>query len=407
MGGNISKEIQKALKGVPSSKHKFFNSFYQKIREHKEAENFVFSPISIFIALAIVAEGLEHSARTQLIDEMGFNPENIIFKDGVKALLGTLNSSSKTYGDEKPFVLKMANAIYISENFQLTEEFKGMVESKYKSELTNVNFKEESTVDLINNWVQETTQGAIERLVDNFPPTTVMILLNALYFEGQWLSQFKIDMTKNQPFLKASGQKQELPFMNQIAEDCPYFESNTHHYVTLKYANTDAYMLLEIPKKNLSLKNILLHEMKLEFVTKSRKLSSSNYDVQLSIPKFKIENTLKLMDIFKVLGVDMLFKEGGFGSKMFKSQGEQVYVSSITQKATIDIDENGTKAAAVTSVIMGVLSIKEPNQKVTVVADKPFRYYVMKPNLKFKYPPDMDSPLPDGDIVLFMGEFNG
>lgn len=350
-------------------------------------QNYMFSPLSIKMALALAANGANGDTKAEILSAMGIDDLDT-FNTQAKALIDT-------YSQSDVVKLEIANSIWMnvsnSGGMQFSDTYKKSIADFYRGEVFDVT--NETAVDEINNWVNEKTHGKITSLVDNSDFWT--FLANAVYFKGKWQSPFSENATKKATFTDRNGTKSQIDFMNktgyynyfendgmQIIE-LPYSNREEHFSESGEYQGTDVYedlsvsMFLLLPKEG--------RITDAEQILKTTPLQSVYVD--LSIPKFKTEYSVSLMDIFAELGMKTALDKDTADFTAMYEEGN-MWISDGIHKTYINVDEQGTEAAAATGIAGGATSV--PPQPILFQADHPFTYIIRDNN--------------SGEI-LFMGEY--
>lgn len=352
-------------------------------------KNYVFSPLSVKMALALAANGAEGVTKTEILNAVG-----ITDIDEFNALSKEL---TERYGQTDILKLSIANSLWINKDKtdqSFSSAFKKTAADYYNADANTVTDK--NAVAEINSWVSKKTEGRIPQIVQNSDDFWAMIV-NAIYFKGAWQNEFNKGATAPDTFTGADGAKTEIDFMNRTA--------------WMSFAETNDLKIVELPYKNRSDKfsddgEYLKSEI-YENIDVSMYLISSDSDInvaaeleaaindggfkstyiKLSVPKFKIEYSEKLNTMLENIGIETAFDTNGanFG-KMFDTG--TMFFEKVIHKTFISVDEKGTEAAAVTAIGMEGSSL--PPEPVVLKLDKPF-YFAIYDNLS-------------GEI-LFMGRY--
>ncbi|MDP4119003.1 MAG: serpin family protein [Bacillota bacterium] len=352
-------------------------------------ENYMFSPLSIKMALGLLACGAEGETLQEIlcaVDEKSAD---------------TLNENSKAqidkYTAEGILKLSVANSVWLNESrsfgAKFSDEYINAVKTYYSAESNTVN--NDDAVNKINSWVNDKTNGKIPSIIsDN---EFAACLINAIYFKGAWLYQFDKDKTSEDTFTNLNGEEKKIPFMDET-EHMKYYEDGGVQIISMPYSKrndaTDENGKLinsENSKLNIAMCIVLPKDGKQTDVAaliKNAKMSSEKVHVRL--PKFKTEYSTSLKDIFKTLGINKAFSENAQFDKMKTGGSENFFVSDAIHKTYINVDENGTEAAAVTAIMVGATSIQVPDIIREFNANKPFYYAIVDT---------------DNNEILFMGRY--
>ncbi|EAR87685.1 proteinase inhibitor I4 serpin (macronuclear) [Tetrahymena thermophila SB210] len=343
--------------------------------------NLIFSPASIYLALAMAGLGSNSQTLQEFKDVLGFeNPQQFAKEvSNATQLLLTKSEGIQT---------RIANKIY-SGLPNLKAEYQTMMKESFNSPVEQVNFKTEyEQVRLtINKWVEEVTNDKIKDLLQSgtLTPSTVMVLVNAIYFKGNWDEQFPKHNTYKSEFNVSANSTVQVDYMS-IEKKYPYFENDSCQYVQIPYKGKEYMMEVILPKESVALSQVegdfsqqVLHDLR---------QNAHETKINLGLPKFKIEdpsaNSLKF--ILSKLGLKKCFQGDADFSGMDESK--EIFIDDVVHKAMIEVNEEGAEAAAATAILMRCLMMEfNPEVRCT----RPFLYTI--------------SHKPTGSI-LFMGRVN-
>ena len=230
-----------------------------------------------------------------------------------------------------------------------------------------LDFSNPGAKDVINAWVDEKTNGKIPVIVDNISPEIVMFLINAVYFKGSWTEQFDPSRTYDGAFFLPDGSRKTVKMMFRDSGINYYFDKD-FQAVDLHYGGKAFSMTILLPRKNLHVDDLisLIDTEKLdEFLS-----SFTDSNIQLSMPKFKLEYDLTMNDVLKALGMEVAFDPLNADFTKINRLGE-LYIDKVKHKTFVDVNEGGTEAAGVTSVGVGVTSV--PPQ---MTVNRPFVFLI-------------------------------
>ena len=268
--------------------------------------------------------------------------------------------------------LAIANSIWYRNTFTVEQPFIDLNRKYFSAEVTAVDFTSPEAVTAINNWVSANTNNLIPRIVENIPEQMVMYLINAVYFKGSWRYRFDESKTEPMPFWPAGASMVEVPTMVQ-QEDLRYLDGDGFQAVELPYNQGNFTMTVLLPDPGSS-PGALIRRLSQE----NWENWSSNFiqtEVHLSLPKFKYEYEEKAMiEAMAKMGMGIAFDEQRADFTRINRNGD-LYISEIKHKTYIETNEEGTEAAAVTSVGVGVTSVG-PTGPVYFVVDRPFVYFI-------------------------------
>lgn len=298
--------------------------------------NLFISPTSLLMALAMVYNGADGKTKEEMAKILGQQTDQVN-----KANASLINRLLQTSDNVE---LAIANSIWLNENYQFQDDFKINVQDYFNAEINEINVTDNESVTKINNWVKKETNGKINEIVqDPLDPDLVSILLNAIYFKGDWKYEFDKNQTSEDTFY---GQTKSASFM-KLEEELSYLENNLFQAVSLPYGDGTLSMKVFLPKKNVSLK-----EVEDELTQENWQKWSSQFTKKegtLLLPKFKLEYEIELNDALKMLGMPTAFEKDADFSNMIQ-ESVPLWISKVKQKTYIDVNEKGTEAAAATSI---------------------------------------------------------
>lgn len=325
-------------------------------------KNIMFSPTSLNFALGMIAEGAKGETKEILDDYLGTNDFAAYAKeylDKIKAY----NTEDESYGYQSK--VEIADAVWVDNGLTLQEKFKNMVSDSFGAEVEAVDFSAaEKTCDVINSWCDKNTEGLIPKIItpDLINDNTGLCLTNSLYFESGWSGEpWNVSDTE-----ESFGKKEKTKYMTCIGDR--YYENDKATAFGRDYANGLSFIGI-LPNDE---GDFNLEDLDIGGLLKS----NPEYDeVDCKMPKLNFETNTVLNDMLSSLGLDNLFS----GNADFSGIADQnVNVDTILQKTKLELDENGTKAAAVTAVTMECMSAtveKEPIIK-TVELTRPFAFLI-------------------------------
>ena len=262
----------------------------------------------------------------------------------------------------------IANTIFVNEGlgYRLQEGFIDKANGYYNAQPQNRDFADGETMDVINQWASDHTEGMIPEVLneDTFKPRAVSYLLNALYFKGMWSSPFKKEMTTNESF----GGGKEVPMMHKMGQDFQYAENDLYQAIRLPYGNGAYEMTVFLPREDKTVGDVL------------DALNGSNWqfdgcptEVDLKLPRFETGTNQNLVKTMSDLGMPTAFGEYADFPHFCNAP---VYISNMFQVAKIKLDEEGTEAAAVTVIQMDETGISSPPEPKPFHANRPFLYII-------------------------------
>lgn len=322
-------------------------------------DNLFVSPLSLHMALGMLLNGAEKETAQEI--------QNGLKMDAVA--LSDLNAAYKTLINDLPVAdskvsLGLANSVWYKNDFSVEADFQSVLKNSFESEITGLPF-DDAAKSRINKWASDKTNGKIEKVIDQISPNHVMFLLNALYFKGDWQSRFDANKTQDAPFQLAGGQSKNVKMM-YVSSDFKTGAGSNYDAVQLPYANGQFNMTLLIPRGQNTVSQVLDGVTGEGWTELNSKMAVRG--VTVGLPKFTLKYTAQLKETLNNLGIRKVFSEGADLGKINKANN--LFVDFVKQDAYLGIDEQGTEAAAVTTIGVGVTSARpEPPR---FICDRPF-----------------------------------
>jgi serpin B len=369
-------------KNLAAADNAFALDLFAQLR--KQDGNLFFSPYSIATALDMTWTGAAGQTATEMSSVLHLD---LAAKDAGKpddaAKAAVLSASDKLRkdlvqsGKDGQFQLSIANALWGQKGYPFKPEFLKSIKDHFDGGLEQVDFKQpEPARQTINNWVAEQTKDKIKDLIPTgiLTPATRLVLTNAIYFKAAWAEQFKKDNTKPGQFHLTADQQIDAPMMNM-----------THRFT---YAEADGMKLLSMPYQGNRTSMVILLPDKVDGLADLEKsLTAEKMDgwikslkgrmVHLALPKFKMTTQFQLADQLKALGMTQAFdpNKADF-TGMVDPSVEPLFIGNVIHKAFVDVNEEGTEAAAATAVVMMATGVPRPETPVDFIADHPFLFLI-------------------------------
>jgi len=366
---NSPRELSLAEKSLIESDNKFgLKLFKEIIREEKDSNVFI-SPLSVSMALGMTyngANGSTQEAMQKTLELSGLTIEEV--NESYNSLIELLT------GLDPKVQFQIANSIWYRENIPVKEEFVNLCEKYFDALVKGLDFSEPNAARMINTWVDENTNGKIKQIVDDpINPLIVMFLINAIYFKGTWTYEFDKDQTTDDWFTLPDGTRKPCKMMEQKNE-FRYFESDAFQAVDLPYGDGDFSMTIFLPTYGTDVDS-LIAEFDQENLNSWLSSFSSDSGV-LYFPKFKLEYELKLNDVLKALGMEIAFAPGqaDFTKMMHGVRVGELWIDRVKHKTFVEVNEEGTEAAAVTSV--GIMTTSIDPSRFWMRVDRPFVFMI-------------------------------
>ena len=373
-------------KPVADASAAFGCDLYGELAKADAGKNLFFSPLSIEAALAMTAAGAKGNTFDEMQKTLHLPKDEAATDAGFKHIFAKVNDA-ETPADKRGYTLSLANAIFAQKGFPWEKPFTDRVSSAYGAGILDADFQADPEKERlrINGWVEKETRDTIKDLIAKgiLTKLTRMVLVNAVYFKGDWESAFKKDATKDQPFFLADGGRADAPLMYQRGA-FPLYQDDTLQALELPYKAGQMAMVAVLPRKKDGLADLekALTPANLAKWTESFRQQAGaavghrGGQVDVYLPKFKVETSYKLNEPLKNLGMVEAFGNGDF-SRMSKSG--RLSISQVIHKAFVDVNEEGTEAAAATAVMVADATAVRPNPPPIPVfrADHPFAFLLV------------------------------
>jgi serine protease inhibitor len=360
----VSRELTPAERTLVQSDNKFGLKLFKEIIKEEKDKNVFISPLSVSMALGMTyngANGETQEAMQKTLELDGLTIQEV--NESYKSLIDLLK------GLDPKVRFQIANSIWYRQEYSFEKEFIDLNKKYFNAEVKEMNFSDPDAANIINAWVDKNTNGKIQKIVDPpIDPLTVMFLINAIYFKGFWTYQFDKKLTKDDWFTLPDSSTKPCKMMNQKGE-FKYLQNDNFQAIDLPYGDGDFSMTIFLPNPTVDIDSLIG-----EFNQENWDLwinSFSKHEVILELPKFTLEYELKLNDVLKALGMGIAFDpdQADF-TKMYKGP-ENLFISKVKHKTFVQVDEEGTEAAAVTSV-----EISETSLGLWMRVDRPFVFVI-------------------------------
>lgn len=344
---------------------RFSFDFYREMARRQEAD-FCISPLSVSLCLGMVLNGADGNTYTELQKALGYedftNEEINAYAQMMQTELPKLDGRT---------VFTNANSLWIKNDFKVLESFVKTNKTYYNAEVYNEPFNGE-TKDKVNRWCSEKTNGLIPEMLEELSPGSVSLLINAMYFKGVWTSEFKKEDTKDEPFYLSNGSEIKVPTMRQENTVGCYMDDKVSA-VELPYGNGAFSLVAFMPKdRGEGALNRLIEGLDdAEWNRWIDRMEDRN--LKLYLPRFKFQSpVMDLIEIMQAMGVSDAFdRMRADFSRMCEAS---VFIGGLKQKTFIEVDESGTKAAAVTVADMIFCSSSSTASSSELRFDHPFGY---------------------------------
>lgn len=354
--------LSKAAQATVATANQFSFNLFQETHRQEGAKNVFLSPFSASMALAMAYNGAAGETEKAMATTLGFAD---LTRDDMNESYELLyNILTKL---DARVTLKIANAIWYHHTFEVLTEFIQLNQTYFKAQVSSADFRDPATVDLINDWCRDHTNGHIPKILDVLQPNDVMALLNALYFKGTWTYEFDKTQTRDDLFYQNSGGQVPCKMMT-VEGSFHYFQTDEVAAVDLPYGKGLFSMTLLVPAPTLTVDELIAGLTADRWHEWQKKFQLSNGTVQM--PRLKLEYEISLNEILSNLGMRVAFNPGQANFSAI-NKTMPLYISLVKQKTFLQVDEQGTEAAAVTVVTVGYTSVG-PSAGFVLRADRPY-----------------------------------
>ena len=358
-------------KSVINSSNDFSFEIFKKVNEIKPNENIFISPFSISTALSMTLNGASGETANGI--------KQVLFQsDLTTAQINVAYEGLMEYLPQidKKVNLKVANSNWYRDELTIKPLFKETLLQYYQAEVLPVNFQNEATLALINQWISNETNGLINNMLDQIPADAVMYLINAIYFKADWKYSFEANKTAKTQFNTGDGIA-TVDMMFTKGANVLFNSTNDFLFADIPYGNGQYSMSVLMAKEGKDI-NALIDAMSPgdfeTMVAEARAVTASLY-----FPKFKMSDKLPLNEVLTAMGMEDSFDPNRANFSELFTDELNLFISRILHQSFIEVNEKGTEAAAATVVEISVTSF-DPNQPQVIRIDRPFIYLIREKN---------------------------
>jgi serine protease inhibitor len=345
--------------------NKFGLDLYQRIYgAEKVSQNLMVSPLSVALALAMTYNGAAATTMEAMENTLrlkGFTREEI--NTAYQSLVGQLASL------DPKVLLSIANSIYYRDDFHVEKDFVDLNKKFYDAEVSALDFASPSAVGVINGWVNTKTKGKIPEILKEITPNQVMFLLNAIYFKGIWAKEFNKKTTANYPFYRSKTESVAVPMMMRT-DTLDYASNDLFSAIRLAYGYGSFNMFVFLPKGDEV--SGIIKQLTPENWTSWMKLFKETQTVEIRMPRFKFAYEIKLNDVLTDMGMGIAFTGAADFRGINRDGG--LNIDYVKHKTFVEVNEEGTEAAAVT--IVAIEKNMVGPEKIFFTVDKPFFFVI-------------------------------
>ncbi|MBN1447541.1 MAG: serpin family protein [Bacteroidetes bacterium] len=356
------RSLTEAESSIARSNTDFAFTLFRTTAQTQPDDNIFLSPLSVSMALGMTMNGAAGDTRAAMQQTLMFNA--LTQQEINEAYRGLIDLLTHT---DPRVALRIGNSIWGREGFPIRQDFIDTNRHYFNAEVASLDFDDPQSVDIINDWVSESTQGRIPTIIDPpIPPEVMLYLINAVYFKGTWTTQFDPSRTRDDTFSALSGAKQSVRMMNREGR-MRYHADAVMEVVDLPYGWDRYSMTVVLPRQGYTLAQAA-EALSSGWTGILEKLVTTEMTLQL--PRFTLEYEVALKDILSAMGMGIAFDPGRADFTGINSGGD-LYITRVKHKTFVEVNEEGTEAAAATSVEVGLTSVPS-----VMRVDRPFLFLI-------------------------------
>jgi serpin B len=365
---NPVRDLNALEKQIVSADNSFGISLFTSLNRNQTGKNVIVSPLSISMAFGMVLNGADGSTKTAIQNTLGY--QGYTDQDINQAYRNIIDNFTQI---DPKVQLQIANSIWYREGLQVESTFVDVNRRYFDAEVQALDFSDPQAKTVINDWVNQKTHGLIEKILEkDIPDWIIMYLINALYFKGTWTTTFDSTKTYDGFFMTDGGQQQQCRLMTTGGELLCYQDESVQA-VSLPYGNGSYEMIVILPKDESAIDSYVAGLTKNSWDQMIFQLAKR--EGTLDLPRFKLTDNRKLNDVLKLMGMSVAFSQDSADfTRICGNNSDNIYIDEVLHKTYIEVNEEGTEAAAVTSIGLGVTSVG-PNE-FTMTVDHPFVFCI-------------------------------
>jgi serine protease inhibitor len=346
-----------------SSANDFAYRAFDALRQASPAGNLCLSPLSVSAALTMAYNGADGTTKEAMKQTLGVaSQSDLEINQSYQSLFAYFT------GLDKRVTFQTANSLWYSKQYQLKAPFVQANQTYFGATVQALDFSSPSAKEAINNWVVSNTQARIPSIIDKTSADDALYLLNAIYFKGTWTYRFDPAMTKPEAFHYASGDTKNVDFMALRQGRFQLYRDAQHQVIDLPYGNRQFSMTFIVPQGTATLDEVASHLSSTQLASWLAKADTSGFE--LHVPKFKLNYEQDLNTCLTQLGMGVAFTDQANFSQMLAA-GPALQISKVKHKTFLEVNEEGTEAAAVTSVGLVTTNAGSPP---AIHLDRPFLF---------------------------------
>jgi serpin B len=367
---DLSKKIDITLKSqkIVEADNEFGLDIFKRIYENEKQTNFMISPLSLSMALSMAYNGAETETKAEMAEVLGiddFSREEI--NKTYRSLIDAL-----TTVDPK-VAMEIANSIWYSNRYYVEQSFLDVNSTYYDAVVNEADFSSPGTVDDINQWVSDKTHEKIPEIIDEISPEMVLFLINAIYFNGTWAKEFNPESTQELSFEVSNNNYVPVEMMGR-EDTLDYFSNDVFSSIRLPYGDGNFSMMVLLPNRDKTVQDVTNILSPKNWKSWQQEFSVTE-NVDIRMPKFKIEYEKTLNEMLMDMGMNLAFTTSADFSGI--NPARDLFISFVKHKTFVEVDEEGTEAAAVT--IIGFVNTSAGTsgpQKIYFHCDRPFLFAI-------------------------------
>ncbi|MBF9143648.1 serpin family protein [Hymenobacter properus] len=359
-----TRPLTSAERSTVSSANDFAFQAFDKLRTAAPADNMCISPLSISAAITMAYNGADGSTKAAMKQTLGFQPlTDVEINEAYQSLFALLG------GLDPQVTFTTGNSIWYGQQYRLQAPFVQANQQYFGATVRPVTFGVPATTTTINDWVNTQTRGKISTILNSTTANDVMYLINALYFKGAWTYRFNPQNTRPAPFYLENGTSVNADFMSLTTGRYRRYQDAQQQVIDLPYGNRRFSMTFVVPQGQSTLASVASRLTRTQLSTWLAAADSTG--LELRVPKFKFAYENQLNDMLKQLGMSEAFTPQANFSRMLDGGPSTLFISEVKHKTYLEVNEEGTEAAAVTSVGAVTTSVPSPT-----MLNRPFLFLI-------------------------------
>jgi serine protease inhibitor len=333
--------------------------------------NVVLSPVSAALDLSIALNGADGQTRHEMLGALSLSGSELGAINAANAqLIKVIRTPAKS------ITLSVANSLWVdSRRATLRPDYVKQTQASYDAEMIDLDFSNPSAATRINSWASKETNGRISKVIDRIDPADLVLLLNAVYFKGEWAHKFDKAKTQQRDFTLADGSVKQVARMAQSGR-FDYFETPEMQAIRLSFGDGDLVMEVLLPSKSSSVAALEAELTPEHWTGWQAQYAPRSGNIEL--PRFELKSNYRLNEPLQTLGMTRAFHPDGaqltamFSSAPGQPRAGRFFISSVLQSTYLKVDEEGSEAAAVTTTGIRATAVARPEQPFRMIVDRPF-----------------------------------